>query len=182
MTDLTTISGPMFADKTTTLIALIRGNEPHFCETIVVKPLIDSRYQDNLPAIISHNGDRYPAIECDSDNLRSIEHGYGAVIYIDEGHFFPNIVEDVKHFLKAGAKVVVAGLDLDFRHEGFQNMQELMAMAKINIQCKAICQCGAFAKYTKMREDLQTENNIDVGGAEKYAPCCGAKLCEDTWA
>jgi len=180
MAHLTVISGPMFADKTTTLISLIRGNSSHRTDNMVVKPSTDTRY-DIVDEIVSHNQDSYPATSCDPGKLHELDLKNKSTIFIDEGHFFPDIVENVQEFLKSGTNVVVAGIDLDYHHRPFENMQTLITMAKTLIRCKAFCQCGEFATFTKMRKEMQNKENITVGGAEKYAPCCGKEECENTW-
>jgi thymidine kinase len=181
MASLTVITGPMFGNKTTTLICLIRGNT-NISDCLVVKPSTDTRYDTyGKDDIVSHNHDSYPATSCEPGKLKDLDWQNATTIFIDEGHFFPDIVANVKKFLEAGIDVVVAGIDLDYHHKPFENMRILIDMAKTIIRCKAFCQCGEFAIYTKMREEMQTDENITVGGSEKYAPCCGHKHCEKTW-
>jgi thymidine kinase len=178
MAYLTLITGPMFADKTTTLIKLAKG---HGNNCIVIKPATDDRYGHNF--VVSHNGEKYKAVECDPDKLLKMEvenfsHPFDRiyVVIIDEGHFFSNLAESVQRFL-IGYNVVVAGIDIDYRRRPFENMQALEPLAKNLIKCRAICKCGKFASFTKMREEHQTESEIVVGGSDKYAPYCGADEC-----
>jgi len=181
MASLTVITGPMFGNKTTTLICLIRGNK-NLSDCLVVKPSTDTRYDKYAKyQIVSHNHDSYPATIYEPGKLQDLDWRNATTIFIDEGHFFPDIVANVKKFLKANIDVVVAGIDLDYKHKPFENMRVLIEMSKTMIKCKAYCQCGEFATYTKMREDMQTDADITVGGSEKYAPCCGHKKCEKTW-
>lgn len=171
---VTTITGPMFADKTTTLIKLIRGTVG---DVTVIRPSTDTRYSSER--IVSHSGDYFSASGCDPDKLLEFAETVSGHVFIDEGHFFPDIVEAVQLMIQNGCNsVTVAGIDFDYRKRPFANMQGVIAIAKNRIICRAVCQCGEFASYTKMREEFVVSPGIIVGGSEKYAPYCGSAECE----
>ena len=172
---LTLITGPMFADKTTTFINLIRGGIGNH---LILHPSNDTRYTtDNL--IISHNGEQIPSKPCEPTKLLSfvkVESSGYEKVFIDEGHFYLELVEAVKHLLDMGIDVVVAGIDLDYNRQPFKNMEALDKIAKTHIKCKAICACGKFARYTKLTKsetNSAKEGDIIVGGTDKYTVVCG---------
>jgi thymidine kinase len=190
---LTLIDGPMFANKTSTLIELIKiyVNEinPDF-DLTVIKPTTDNRYAKS--ELVSHNGLRYPALECAPDELLillqkeiSIKGKFAHMkhkIFIDEGHFFQNLYDAVNLCLDAGIDVVVSGINIDYMMNPFQEMQKLQNIAKTHILCSAYCnECGKLARYTKIRPEVVHSNDssvVIVGGSDKYAPYCGKKECK----
>lgn len=188
--DLTLIDGPMFGDKTTTLIALARGYQ-HVKNVTAVKPSVDNRYHDTK--IVSHNNDAIDAVNVNPTKLMEFIDDYSntlseniadnnnEIFLIDEGHFFKDLAQAVSVLRAYGVHVVVAGLDKDFRMVAFPEMAVLQKLAKNHIRCRAYCVCGEYASYTKMRRSLQTADNLVVGGADKYAPWCGKFSCEDQW-
>lgn len=178
---LTLVDGPMFADKTTTLIGLIKSRIDRYDSFKVIKPTTDDRYsaKGNL---VSHNGLQYPAIEIKPDGLLQYVSDIAVVgIFIDEGHFFTNLYESVQTCLDAGIDVIVSGINIDYMRNPFPEMQKLQAIAKTHIVCSAYCnECGKLARFTKMRPDVEHPENssiVVVGGAEKYAPYCGSEEC-----
>lgn len=193
---LTLIDGPMFADKTTTLIQLIKsyiqsvGVSPKSADITVIKPTTDDRYAVN--EIVSHNGLRYPATGCKPDELLDllgkIAKAIGPLaklinskIFIDEGHFFKNLHKAVQTCLEAGIDVVVSGINIDYMGSPFPEMKKLEDIAKTHILCSAYCnECGRLARFTKMRPEIdhpEDSSVVVVGGAEKYAPYCGRNEC-----
>jgi len=175
----------MFADKTTTLITLQRGAFTSGVETVVIRPSNDTRYSSEC--IVSHNGDSLNATGCDPNKIFEYVQTLKftelkRIVFIDEGHFFPELATAVEYLLANGTDVVVAGIDVDYRRQPFANMQSLEKIAKNHIACRAICQCGKFASYTKMRKELQAAvGEIVVGGSDKYAAYCGDPECESHW-
>lgn len=193
---LTLIDGPMFADKTTTLIELIKAciqsvnpTNPAL-DLTVIKPSTDDRYA--LNELVSHNGLRYPASGCKPNGLLELltkcakikgpyTNKIKSKIFIDEGHFFQDLHTSVQICLDAGIDVVVSGINIDYMQNPFPEMQKLQAIAKTHIVCSAYCnECGKLARFTKMRPDVDHPKDssiVVVGGAEKYAPYCGRDEC-----
>lgn len=172
---LTLITGPMFADKTTTMIDLIKRAG----SIKVIKPDTDNRYCDHQTHIITHNGQKWPAISIKPEKLLdTLESNFSAsqTIFIDEYHFFPDIVTAVDIITECGADIVIAGVDLDYRRNPMPAFRELEARAKTHIQLKSKCsKCGKLARYTKLSESASNGGaaSLIVGGAETYSPSCG---------
>lgn len=181
---LTLIRGPMFADKTTTLIRMQRGASISGIRTAVIRPSNDIRY--SLEHIVSHSGDSLDAFGCDPEKLfeyvQNLDTNDLKTVFIDEGHFFPSLVVSVQFLLEKNIDVVVAGIDIDYKRQPFANMLGLEKIAKNHVVCRAICTCGKFASYTKMKKELQAAaGEIVVGGSDKYAAYCGDAICEAYW-
>lgn len=195
---LTLIDGPMFANKTTTLIELIKAcvslnpSKPGAVAITVIKPTTDNRYPDAKNYLVSHDDLRYPASECEPDQLYktlerqvTVQKPYAKLlkckIFIDEGHFFKNLLESVQMCLNAGIDVVVSGINIDYKGNPFLEMKQLKELAKTHIACSAFCiECGLLARYTKMRPEIEhpTDSSVViVGGSDKYAPYCGNEEC-----
>lgn len=183
--NLTLIDGPMFADKTTTLIVFIKSyvDNNKSTDILVIKPTTDNRYANN--ELVSHNGLRYPASECHPDKLfeflnLNLNNNYKK-IFIDEGHFFKNLYEPICTCLNNGIDIVVSGINIDYMKNPFVEIKKLKTIAKTHISCSAYCiECGNLAKYTKIhpKVDKPSDSNVVVvGGADKYAPYCGDDKC-----
>ena len=94
------------------------------------------------------------------------------VIGIDEGQFFPDVVEFADRVANLRKVVLVAGLDGTFERKNFNRILELIPMAEIVNKLKAVCMgCGEDAAFTKRL--ASDDKRIEViGGAEKYMACC----------
>ena len=144
------VTGPMFAGKSEELIRRIKRLEYAHKKTLVFKPKIDNRYSEN--EIVSHSKikTRSINIETAQDILKYVDHDTEAVV-IDEVQFLDHeIVHVAEDLANRGIRVIVAGLDRDFRGEPFQNMPELLALAEDVTKLTAICmRCGAPATRTQ---------------------------------
>ncbi|NXC23257.1 KITH protein, partial [Corythaeola cristata] len=96
-----------------------------------------------------------------------------AVIGIDEGQFFPDIVEFCETMANAGKTVIVAALDGTFQRKAFGNILNLVPLAESVVKLNAVCmECYREASYTKR---LGAEREVEViGGADKYHSVCRA--------
>lgn len=161
--------GPMFAGKTTSLINKIRQCE----ETkIVIKPKKDDRYDGD--AIVSHKKESYPALNAEKlmDLVPHIEKLKIRNVFIDEGHFFSDLVEFVNHHYIQSIRVVIAGLDSDYLMKPFESMTGATLAARTVTKHKATClRCRQYAEYTA-RYDTDDNQRIRVGGSGTYYPCC----------
>ena len=175
------ITGPMFADKSRTLISRV-SNLRYANKTIkVYKPSIDNRYSEDK--IVSHNGEKLEAKsvinsqEIMNDLLSKMEK-FPDVVIIDEVQFFDyNIVKVVEELANAGVRVIVAGLDQDFRGESFPIVAELMARAEIITKLTAVCTvCGAAATRSQRLVDGKpaemTDDTVKIGAKESYEARC----------
>lgn len=171
------ITGPMFAGKSEELIRRIKRLEYAHKKTLVFKPKIDNRYSEN--EIVSHSKikTRSINIETAQDILKYVDRDTEAVV-IDEVQFLDHeIVHVVEELANRGIRVIVAGLDRDFRGEPFQNMPELLALAEDVTKLTAICMCcGAPATRTQRLVNGEPASYDDpiiiVGASESYEPRC----------
>ena len=175
---LEVISGCMFAGKTEELIRRIKTFEFAHQEIIVFKPKIDNRYSDDK--VVSHAGSSVESIVVTkaSEIMEHIK-DTTQVVAIDEVQFFDDDVIAVTDILaNRGIRVVVAGLDTDFRGEPFGVMPILITKAEFVTKLTAVCtKCGAPATRTQRIVNGQPANYNDptilVGAREAYeARCC----------
>lgn len=171
------ISGCMFAGKTEELIRRINVLSYAKKNNIVFKPKIDNRYSDS--EIVSHSGAKVPClvVEKAQDILKKIE-ADTEVVAIDEVQFFDkDIVEVCEYLADKGIRVMVAGLDKDFRGESFGVMPELLTRAEFVTKLTAVCaKCGAPATRTQRLVNGKPAGFEDpivmVGADESYEPRC----------
>ena len=143
------ICGSMFSGKSEELIRRVRRAQFAKQKIAVFKPKIDTRYSKE--AVVSHNGTTVIAmpVERSKDILNHISDEYD-VIGIDEAQFFDEgITEVVQRLANHGFRVIVAGLDQDFRGEPFGPMPLMMSVAEQVTKLQAVCQvCGSPASRT----------------------------------
>lgn len=171
------ICGSMFSGKTEEMIRRIRRARIAKQKLQVFKPAMDDRYQKQQVA--SHNGVQWEAAPVAS--AREIHERLApdtTVVAVDEVQFFDWEIADVCNELAGrGLRVILAGLDMDFRGEPFGPMPLLMAEAEEVTKLQAICvTCGAPASRTQRLIDGQPaaddEPVILVGGSESYEARC----------
>ncbi len=171
------ICGSMFSGKTEELIRRVRRAEIAKQHVQVFKPRLDDRY--DAMRVASHDGGHYTAevIEHPREILERLRADTN-VVGIDEAQFFDWSVADVARLLAdRGLRVVITGLDLDFRGEPFGPMPLLMAEAEMVDKLHAICvQCGAAASRTQRlingHPARYTDPVILVGASEVYEARC----------
>jgi len=171
------ICGCMFAGKTEELIRRVRRAQIARQEVQVFKPAIDHRY--SAEEVSSHNGGQVEAtVVSDSHEILDQVSPATTVVAIDEAQFFDRYIADVCNELAdRGLRVIVAGLDMDFRGEPFGPMPVLMAQAEQVDKLTAICVvCGASATRTQRLVDGEPasyeEPVILVGAQEAYEARC----------
>lgn len=174
---LEVISGCMFAGKTEELIRRINVLSYAKKNIIVFKPKVDNRYSDS--EIVSHSGARVPClvVEKAQDILKKVKVDT-EVVAIDEVQFFDkDVVEVCEYLADKGIRVMVAGLDKDFRGESFGVMPELLTRAEFVTKLTAVCaKCGAPATRTQRLVNGKPAGFDDpivlVGADESYEPRC----------
>lgn len=168
---LTLITGPMFSEKTTTLIGLITKYKFAKKQILIINHLNDNRY-DEGNFIVSHNNVKYDSLKLhDLNDITDIDK-YEA-IFIDEGQFFTNLVNFVKKCLSLNKKIYVAGLNGDLNQKRIGEIQDLLAYASKIILLSSICNnCGNEANYSKLKTKNQTDNNVIVGSADIWEASC----------
>ncbi len=171
------ICGSMFSGKTEELIRRLVRAEIAKQKVQVFKPELDQRYAANK--VSSHNGSKYQAtVVNDATEIAALLADDTDVIGIDEVQFFDwAIAEFCDKLANQGRRVILAGLDMDFRGEPFGPMPLLMAQAEAVDKLQAICvKCGAPASRTKRLIDGRPANYDDpvilVGASEVYEARC----------
>lgn len=171
------ICGSMFSGKSEELIRRVRRDTYGHLQVKVFKPAIDDRYQKN--AIASHNGTAIQAkpIEAAKDLLKEITEDTD-VIAIDEVQFLDqDIIAVVNDLADKGYRVILAGLDTDFRGEPFGPMPALLSISEFVTKLNAICPiCGSPASRTQRLVNGKPANYDDpvilIGEKEAYEPRC----------
>lgn len=171
------ICGCMFAGKTEELIRRINVLSYARKNILVFKPKIDDRY--STAEIASHAGSKVPCIVI-SEAKEILNHvNYDTdVVAIDEVQFFDEDVVDICEYLAdSGLRVMVAGLDKDFRGEPFGVLPDLLTRAEFVTKLTAVCaKCGAPATRTQRIINGKPASFNDpivlVGAKEAYEPRC----------
>ncbi len=171
------ITGPMFAGKTEELLRRIKRLEYAKKNIIVFKPKLDSRYSED--SVISHdkNKTRSINIESSSEILMHVKPETD-VIAIDEIQFLDDGVTNVvNHLADQNKRVILSGLDMDFRGEPFSMMPQLHALAEFITKLSAVClECGAPATRTQRIIDGKPAKYYDpivlIGAEESYEARC----------
>lgn len=171
------VCGSMFSGKTEELIRRVRRARIARQVVQVFKPLIDTRYQ--VEKVSSHNGLHWEAVPvAGAREILDRLQPETTVVAVDEAQFFDWELSNVcRELADRGLRVIVAGLDMDFRGEPFGPMPLLMAEAEEVTKLQAICVvCGAPASRTQRLIDnlpaAYDQPVILVGGSESYEARC----------
>ncbi len=171
------ICGSMFSGKTDELIRRLVRSTIAKQKVQVFKPALDVRY--SAEKVTSHAGANFDAIPVQkaSEILLKIEKGT-TVVGIDEAQFIDDeVIEVAQQLAETGIRVLVAGLDTDFRGEPFGSMPILMSMAETVDKLHAICMvCGDEASRTQRLVNGKPARYDDpvviVGASEMYEARC----------
>ncbi len=176
------VCGSMFSGKTEELIRRVKRAQIARQTVQVFKPAIDTRY--SLEEVASHDGVRAMAQPVNTAaEIRSSIAAATTVVAIDEIQFFDDaVIELCEELAESGVRVIVAGLDQDFRGEPFGPMPMLMAKAELVDKLQAICViCGQTASRTQRLINGNPANYDDpvilVGAQETYEARC--RQCHD---
>ena len=162
------VSGSMFSGKTEELIRRIRRAKYANLDVIIFKPTVDKR--DKKDAVVSHDD---TTIDCKTikraSEIYKIEKDF-KVVGIDEAQFFDDeIVEVCNSLANQGIRVIVAGLDMDYKGVPFKNMANLMATAEYVTKVHAICpKTGGLAQYSYRK--TKSKKRILLGKGDEYMP------------
>ena len=167
------ITGSMFSGKTEELIRRLKRARIARQQVEIFKPRIEVRY--SLEEVVSHDENAIQSTPVDaSANILLLATGV-EVVGIDEAQFFDDGLVDVCNQLAdRGIRVIVAGLDMDYKGVPFGPMPGLMSVAEYVTKVHAICvKCGNLANYThRMSED---DKLIVLGETDIYEPLC--RIC-----
>jgi thymidine kinase len=165
------VVGSMFSGKTEELIRRIKRAEIAKQRVQVFKPRIDNRY--SAEEVASHSDQRTSSrVINNASHILEFLRDSTRVVGIDEGQFFDMSLVDVcQKLANRGIRVIVAGLDTDWRGLPFEPMPQLMAVAESVLKCNAICTvCGGLASRTQ-RLSASTARVV-VGAANVYEARC----------
>ncbi len=181
------ITGPMFSGKSEELIRRLRRAAIARLRLQVFKPALDTRYAEE--EIVSHSQWRIPSVAVESSgDVQRLLDPRTEVIGIDEAQFFDEGLPGVcSHLADLGKRVIVAGLDMDYRGVPFGPMPQLLAIAEQVQKITAICsRCGAPANSTQRL--VASREQVVVGAADVYEARCrrchepeGAVQGNDPW-
>ncbi|MFY9243012.1 MAG: thymidine kinase [Polaribacter sp.] len=162
------ICGSMFSGKTEELIRRLRRAQFAKQNVEIFKPAIDTRYDDE--EVVSHNDSRIRSTPVPvASNIRLLANNVD-VVGIDEAQFFDDeIVAVCNDLANRGIRVIVAGLDMDFKGNPFGPMPALMATAEYVTKVHAVCtHTGNLAHYSFRK--AQNDKLVMLGETEEYEP------------
>ena len=164
------ICGSMFSGKTEELIRRVRRAQIAKMDTIIFKPKLDDRYSPEH--IVSHNQMKLNSQIVETSDEILTKSQKAEVVAIDEAQFFDDeIVEICKMLAKQKKRVIVAGLDTDYRGEPFGPMPNLICEADYVDKLRAICvQCGNPATYTQRTS--KDNQRVVIGETDIYEARC----------
>ncbi len=168
---LEVICGSMFSGKSEELIRRLRLARIAHQRVQVFKPAIDTRYGDQ--ELVSHSDFRITASAvATSGEILSQVHDLTVVIGIDEVQFFdPGIVEVCNKLANRGKRVIVAGLDQDYRGRPFAPMPDLMAVGEYVTKLLAVCAvCGDPANRSQRIKGGDAV--VELGALDRYEARC----------
>ncbi|NLI72638.1 MAG: thymidine kinase [Bacteroidales bacterium] len=164
------ICGSMFSGKTEELIRRLKRAKFAKQRVEIFKPQIDNRHSED--EVVSHDLTSIRSTSIESSGSILLMSTDVDVVGIDEAQFFDDgLVEVCKRLANNGIRVIVAGLDMDFRCTPFGPMPALMAIADDVYKVHAICvRCGSLA-YVSHRL-VADEKQVLIGEMEEYEPIC----------
>ena len=164
------ILGPMFSGKSTRLIETIRKYTYKAKKTIMIKYYADQRYSEKSE-VVTHDLIKYDSIDCKNlkDSFEVLK--LYDVIGIDEGQFFPDLVEICEQLALLRKIVIIAALNGDFRMEPFPVISQIISKADKIKLLKAYCfNCHKDAKFSL--RIVQSNETVLIGAGEAYKPAC----------
>ncbi len=164
------IAGSMFSGKTEELIRRLKRAKIANQKVEIFKPEIDKRYSDEQ--VISHDDNTILSTPVSASGNILLLTSDVEVVGIDEAQFFDNNLAVVCNELaNSGVRVIVAGLDMDFRGKPFGPIPALLATAEYVTKVHAICmRCGNLAQFS-FRKDI-SEKTVLLGEKDVYEPLC----------
>ncbi len=167
------ICGSMFSGKTEELIRRLNRAKIAHQRIQIFKPKRDNRYDET--AVVSHNENAIDSLPVENslDIYQHIENIN--VVGIDEAQFFDEgLVQVCQKLAIKGIRVIIAGLDMDFRGQPFGPIPDLLAVAEYITKVHAICpHCGSLATHSfRLTGESET---VVLGEKDKYEPRC--RIC-----
>ena len=164
------ICGSMFSGKSEELIRRLRRAQIARQNVAIFKPRIDKRFSEN--EIVSHSEQRINSTVVDNAEEILLLASNAEVIGIDEAQFFDiNLVDVCQKLADQGKRVIVAGLDTDYRVQPFEPIPQLLAVAEYITKTLAVCvKCGAPANRTQ--RITKDNKRVIVGASDVYEARC----------
>ncbi len=164
------ICGSMFSGKTEELIRRLKRARIARQRVEIFKPGIDKRYDE--VNVVSHDENAILSTPVESASQILLMTNSVDVVGIDEAQFFDDQLPEVCNTLASqGIRVIVAGLDMDYRGKPFGSMPQLIAIADDVSKVHAICmQCGDIAQFT--HRTVKDDHLVMLGEMDAYEPLC----------
>ncbi|MRI01256.1 thymidine kinase [Kriegella sp. EG-1] len=162
------ICGSMFSGKTEELIRRLKRAQFAKQKVEIFKPIVDTRYHEEM--VVSHDANEIRSTPVPAAaNIRILADGCD-VVAIDEAQFFDDeIISVCNDLANRGVRVIVAGLDMDFKGNPFGPMPALMATAEYVTKVHAICtRTGNLANYSYRKS--KDDNLVLLGETGEYEP------------
>ena len=162
------ICGSMFSGKTEELIRRLKRAQFAKQKIEIFKPAIDTRYDET--EVVSHNKNAISSTPVESSANILILADDCDVVGIDEAQFFDDgIVEVANQLANQGKRVIIAGLDMDFKGRPFGPMPYLMATAEYVTKVHAVCvKTGNLANYSHRK--IKSDKLVELGEVAEYEP------------
>lgn len=164
------VCGSMFSGKTEELIRRLRRAQIAKQKVAIFKPKIDTRYSQS--EIVSHSEQKIPSTVVETAEQILLFSSDAQVIGIDEAQFFDlSLVDVCQKLADQGKRVIIAGLDTDYRGVPFEPMPQLLAVAEYITKTLAVCmKCGAPANRTQ--RITNSGERVLVGAQDYYEARC----------
>lgn len=164
------VCGSMFSGKTEELIRRMKRAQIAKQKVEIFKPKVDNRYSDT--DVVSHDSNAIPSTAVENSSNILLMCSDVDVVGIDEAQFFDEGIVDVcTKLANQGIRVIVAGLDMDFRGKPFGPIPALVANAEFVTKVHAICmRCGNLAQFSHRLS--HSENLVELGEKDIYEPLC----------
>lgn len=164
------ITGSMFSGKTEELIRRLKRAKIARLKVEIFKPAMDTRY--SLSEVVSHDENAIVSTPVESSGNIILLAGDVDVIGIDEAQFFDNgLIEVCTSLANQGIRIIIAGLDMDFKGKPFGPIPGLMAVADHITKVHAICmRCGDVAQFSHRISNA--EKLVLLGEKDEYEPLC----------
>jgi len=172
------IAGSMFSGKTEELIRRLKRAKIAGLKVEIFKPAMENRYSDTL--VVSHDERTITSTPVENASMIMLLAGDVEVVGIDEAQFFDDGLPEVcTKLAERGIRVVVAGLDMDFKGRPFGPMPYLFAIAEEVTKVHAIClRCGDLAQFSYRK--VQSQEKVLLGETDSYEPLCRKCFIETT--
>lgn len=164
------IAGSMFSGKTEELIRRLRRAKFARQSVEIFKPTVDVRYSED--EVVSHDENTIRSTPVENSANILLLSGNVDVVGIDEAQFFDKgLIDVVAKLANMGTRVIIAGLDMDFKGVPFGPIPGLMAIADYVTKVHAICvRCGSIAQFSHRLSEQ--EQVVLLGEKEAYEPLC----------